>query len=429
MKTMNRAIGSCWLLWAAGAAALASGNAHALTLHDLKGQHAEGIYGTYAPHGDCRREPRIVVDDSGFGFQYGGQFAHPGTFEWAVSYGGPEYEGRSQWFFPFVVNDDDFGRVLMTVNSGEKVGTMSIEPNVAKGQSLNPLQAALVKHSPYTRCNNTASKVESARTTAAAAVAPVLALDWNNLRRMLGKYQGDFDLFGVGPIAADLKQLLGKQLEVLRRNLNVASPLAREGQVYYLSGNAPHRGGEDMAYVLIDATRHAVQVGLWEHGKLRVYAPTSGRIAAPAGIRKLLARSPQESAVAAPGQPWQTRSITGRAPLALALVAASPSIKSLSVFCDHGRPLLAVLLLRAPSLAPLTFTMVFRGGLVDLPMGRGNQASTLWLADLSRSPLPRMLSSQGGTAYVRLNGAMQGELSMQGAAAAVQAALAGCRGR
>lgn len=426
MKTINRTIGSCWLLWAVGAAALAPGFAHALTLHDLKDQHAQGIYGTYAPQGDCRREPRIVVDDSGFGFQYGGQLAHPGTFEWAVSFGGPEYEGSSQWFFPFVVNDDDFGRVLMTINPGEKAGMLSIEANLAKGQTLSPLQAALVRHSPYARCSGTRPKVQPTSTTAPAAATPVVALDWNNLPAMVGKYPGDFDLFGSGPIAAELKRLPATALGSLRRNLTVASPLAREGRVFYLSGNAPHRGGEDMAYVLIDDAHHAVQVGVWERGKLTVYAPPGGRIAPPLKIRQLLARSPPESTLAAAGVPWQTRSISGRAPLALALAAASTSIKSVSVFCDHDRPLLAVLLHRAPASTPLTFTMVFRGGLVDLAMARGNPDATLWLSDLSGSPLPRLLSSQHGVAYLRLNGVMQGDLSMQGAAAATQAALAGC---
>lgn len=431
MKIGKPTTGTCWwpLLCAVGIAVLASGNAQAVTTHDLGGAQLQPIYGTYAPQGNCQREPRIVVDESGFSYQYAGQVAHPRTFEWAVSYGGPEYQGISLWFFPFVVNDNDFGRVLMTVNPNEKVGTLSVEADLAKGQSLPRLQAALVSHSPYARCKGTAPAATPARPATPAPATTAIALDWSNLPTMVGKHQGEFDLFGTGPIAAALQRLLGTRLAVLRRNLDVAGPLAREGQVYYLSGNAPHRGGEDMAYVLIDGANHAVQVGLWEHGKLRVYAPPGGRIAPPGAIRHLLERSPAESAVAGPGVPWQTRSIAGRPPLALALAAASTSIKSLSVFCDHGRPLLAMLLHRAPASTPLTFTMVFRGGLVDLPMSRGNREATLWMANLRGSPLPRLLSSQTGVAYLRLNGTMQGELSMQGAAVASQAALAGCGNR
>ncbi len=428
VKIGKRSIGTrCWpLLCAVGIAVLTSGNVHAVTAHDLGSAQLQPIYGTYAPQGNCQREPRIVVDGSGFSYQYGGQVVHPRTFEWAVSYGGPEYQGASLWFFPFVVNENDFGRVLMTVNPNEKVGTLSVEADLAKGPSLPPLQAALVRHSPYAKCKGTAPAAEAARPAVPAPAGAAAALDWSNLPTMVGRHPGEFDLFGTGPIAAASKRLLGTRLDVLRRNLDVAGPLARDGHIYYLSGNAPHRGGEDMAYVLIDGAQHAVQVGLWEHGKLRVYAPPGGRIAPPGEIRQLLDRSPPESAVAAPGVPWQIRSIDGRPPLALALAAASTSIKSLSVFCDHGRPLLAILLHRAPPSTPLTFTMVFRGGLVDLSMGRGNQEATLWMADLGGSSLPRMLSSQTGVAYLRLNGTLQGELSMQGAAVASQAALAGC---
>src|SRR3546814_6579385 len=99
---------------------------------------------------------------------------------------------------------------------------------------------------------------------------------------MVGKYQGDFDLFGSGAIAAELKRQLGGKLEVLRRNLQVGSPLRREGDVYYLSGNAPHRGGGDQAYILFDAGHRALQVGLWENGKLGIHSTPGSAIAPPA---------------------------------------------------------------------------------------------------------------------------------------------------
>ncbi|TAN06466.1 MAG: hypothetical protein EPN38_08395 [Rhodanobacteraceae bacterium] len=83
------------------AAGLVAGHAQALTVHDLKGQHLEAYYGAYAPRGDCQREPRITVDDSGFTYHYHGQQIHPATFEWAVSYFGPEYQGITNYFFPF----------------------------------------------------------------------------------------------------------------------------------------------------------------------------------------------------------------------------------------------------------------------------------------------------------------------------------------
>src|SRR3546814_10147130 len=144
---------------------------------------------------------------------------------------------------------------------------------------------------------------------------------------MVGKYQGDFDLFGSGAIAAELKRQLGGKLEVLRRNLQVGSPLRREGDVYYLSGNAPHRGGEDQAYILFDAGHRALQVGLWENGKLGIHSTPGSAIAPPAKIRSLLDRSPPTDATAAPGQPWEIVPVDGRAPMALATAAAPPASK------------------------------------------------------------------------------------------------------
>ena len=144
--------GALPVVLAIGLAALLPGDAHALTLGNLKGAQLDGIYGTYAPRGDCTREPRITVDDSGFAYMLGGKATHSVKVEYALTYGGPEYTGISQWIFPFPVSDDDFGRVLMTFNADEKPGALLVEPDLGPGQSLNALQAALVKASPFARC-------------------------------------------------------------------------------------------------------------------------------------------------------------------------------------------------------------------------------------------------------------------------------------
>src|SRR3546814_2768560 len=60
-----------WLVpLAIGLAMLASGNADAATLENLEGQGLDSLYGTYVPRGDCKREPRVTVDDSGFAYAY-----------------------------------------------------------------------------------------------------------------------------------------------------------------------------------------------------------------------------------------------------------------------------------------------------------------------------------------------------------------------
>ena len=139
-------------LLAMAMAGLLCGNASAVTLENLKDAQLDGIFGTYAPGGDCKREPRITVDDSGLGYAHAGKTTHSTSIEYAVSFGGPEYDGISRWIFPFPVNADDVGRVLMTFNGDEKPGTLAVEPNLGPGQSLSGLQASLVKASPYARC-------------------------------------------------------------------------------------------------------------------------------------------------------------------------------------------------------------------------------------------------------------------------------------
>lgn len=151
---------------------LLGGAAQALTIHDLKGQGLQRLYGTYAPHGDCKRAPRVVVDDSGFAFIVGGKTTRSGTIEWAVSYGPPDYQGISRWFFPFPLNDSDFGRVLMTFNPDERLGMLAFEPNLGPGEAMTALQAALVRGSPYAKCGQpaaTATRGTPAATTTEAA--------------------------------------------------------------------------------------------------------------------------------------------------------------------------------------------------------------------------------------------------------------------
>ena len=123
----------------------------AVEVRDLKGFNA--LFGRYAPAGDCKREPRIVVDATGFTFEWGGRKVKPASFEYAASYGPHDYAGISVWFFPFILKDGY--SVLMTFNSGEVKGVLTIEPHdegYAGGPPLSPLNAALFKGTPYRKC-------------------------------------------------------------------------------------------------------------------------------------------------------------------------------------------------------------------------------------------------------------------------------------
>lgn len=135
--------------------------------------------------------------------------------------------------------------------------------------------------------------------------------------------------------------------------------------------------------------------------------------------------------------PWETRQATGRPMMAVATPIDS-TIKNLLVFCERGTPLLAMVMKMRPPTGPVTLTFAFRAWTVNLPMQPNSTNATLWIGDLSRSDLPLWLAHRGNTpttrelarladrAFLRINGNMQGEISLANSTAATQAALGAC---
>jgi len=113
----------------------------------------EEIFGRYAPAGDCRRQPQILVELSGLTFEVAGSAEKVTNPEYAVSYAAHDYAGISKWIFPFRLPDGY--SILMTFNAGEQKGALLIEPHDegwAGGPPLDPRKKALVDGSPYARC-------------------------------------------------------------------------------------------------------------------------------------------------------------------------------------------------------------------------------------------------------------------------------------
>lgn len=409
--------------------------ASAVTLTSLKGQSLANIYGSYAPRGDCSRDVKLTINEGGFSFQALGRAVKSSRFEYAVSYMGPSYEGISSVFFPFPISDENFGPVTMIVNDGEKPGVIRIDVDLPRGQRSDPFHAALAAGSPLLPCKGAApSATVVAPKTAVATNVPsgeATPASWTNLPTLVGRYPGsgdqsNIDLIGTGPVADAIRGRLGTKVLTLGKRLSPVSPLQRQGSLYWVTGNAPHQGGVEQAYVLLDASRRAVQVGLWEKGKLTVYAPTSGRLSVPQDIAKLLSESPPEDAVPLPGTPWELVPVPGRPPIAYVQAAASTSIKSFSLFCEGNRPMMAVLL-NKPAISPrVTVTWNFAGGLVDVPTGRANAQGTFWQANLTGSQLISMLLRQTGSAMLRINARLEGEALLTGAPTTIRSAMRTC---
>ena len=125
--------------------------AQAVELNGLKG--LEGIFGRYAPGGDCKRQPQVVADASGLSFEVGGKQEKVTNPEQALGFAGPDYDGPGVWLFPFRLGDGY--AILMSFNDGPQTGTLTIAPQdegYPGGPKLSPRNQALVSGSPYRLC-------------------------------------------------------------------------------------------------------------------------------------------------------------------------------------------------------------------------------------------------------------------------------------
>jgi len=96
------------------------------------------------------------------------------------------------------------------------------------------------------------------------------------LRKSIG--QEPYDLLKSQPLQRRLVSLLGPEYKSLIANLNPASELEEENGVLHTEGNAPHRGGEEEAILLMDVENDTIEVflrhkettvlALAEHGRL-----------------------------------------------------------------------------------------------------------------------------------------------------------------
>lgn len=142
-------ITSLWLL------ASACLPAQAVEINDMK--DFTDLHGRYAPAGDCKRQPQIVVDAGGMTFEVAAAKTRVTNPEFAASFFGgarDNYEGISRVFFPFRNNQDSYP-IIMMFNADEKKGILTIaghDEGWKGGPALTPRNKALVAGSPYSRC-------------------------------------------------------------------------------------------------------------------------------------------------------------------------------------------------------------------------------------------------------------------------------------
>lgn len=123
------------------------------------------------------------------------------------------------------------------------------------------------------------------------AAANMLSGEWASLQSYIDKYPAQSGLLDNSIITAPLQNLLGSKHAIFIDNMKVQSPLSRDENVLYTSGNKPHQGGSDAAYLLIDTASRTLEVGLWEGGKLSTFPAGVLTISKPADIQTMIANA------------------------------------------------------------------------------------------------------------------------------------------
>ena len=111
---------------------------------------------------------------------------------------------------------------------------------------------------------------------AAALLVASGALAQGSGRPLLKKYIGNPDtdaLLKEPAVRGPLEAMLGKQLPRLLQNLNVRSDVELSGGALALSGNAPHKGGEEEAIVCIadQGPVPHVEAAIYSKGKVTIF--------------------------------------------------------------------------------------------------------------------------------------------------------------
>ena len=73
-------------------------------------------------------------------------------------------------------------------------------------------------------------------------------------------------------VQAELQRLVGSQLPKLMHNINVRGTIAFDGGSLVISGNAPHKGGEEEGVICVNPhSAGLVEAGLFSRGKIIVF--------------------------------------------------------------------------------------------------------------------------------------------------------------
>ncbi len=87
-------------------------------------------------------------------------------------------------------------------------------------------------------------------------------------------------------VARELRRLLGDDIDLLHDRLVVHSPIGFSGTCIALHGNAPRKGGGEMAYLSMCPRTGDIAVALAADGHVEVYASTTNYSHLDHGVRQ-----------------------------------------------------------------------------------------------------------------------------------------------
>jgi hypothetical protein len=133
------------------------------------------------------------------------------------------------------------------------LGAASLAPQgVARAQTLTPAQQKDIEQ----------AKAREAQ--AKALLAKYTALP--------GREDSD-GLLKEPAVRAELQRVVGSQLPKLLQNINVRGSIAYDGGSLVISGNAPHKGGEEEGVICVNPfSPSLVEAAIFSRGKITVFA-------------------------------------------------------------------------------------------------------------------------------------------------------------
>jgi len=155
--------------------------------------------------------------------------------------------------------------------------------------------------------------------------------------------QSPYGLWKTQPLQRRLTSLLGAaEFKAFVGNLDPATDLTQQYGVLYVTGNAPHRGTEEEAIMLIDIEKDSIEVFILHKGTtVRGWAENNRLVAIPKDVQETLNRWPKAQVVQALSSMRQsaaTAGTLGSKPSSAAVVApvnTAPRVCQSGTKCDE----------------------------------------------------------------------------------------------